>query len=210
PPPPAPPPSPAGMLAEKAAPIVVTGRARAAAPSQDVPLAVSAVAADDYARGAEREVVVTGTRVAKSVPIGRGDWNACTVNDPSQALPRCRKLAGKAPKAVRRDADTHLADGLKQAWDGNFDQAIAAFGEAIAVAPDLSVAYLNRGLAYDRQGDSEAALADLDRAVQLAPKSARAYYSRSVLLRKYGNPNRASADEQRAIDLDPRYRTILR
>lgn len=203
----APPPPPA-MRAQQTAPMLVQGRARSAAEVQDAPTAISAVSADEYSRD-DRDVVVTGTRVSKSRPIGRGDWNACTVNDPRQALPRCQKLADKAPKAVRRQADAHLSDGLKQAWDGDLDKAIAAFGEAIAVAPNLSVAYLNRGLAHDSQGNSEAALADLDRAVQLSPKSARAYYNRSVLLRKYGDAKRASADEQQAINLDPRYQAIL-
>ena len=203
--PPAPPPA---MRAEEAAPILVEGRARSPAQLHDTPIAISALSADEYSRD-NREVVVTGARMSKSRPIGRGDWNACTVNDPRQALPRCQKLADKAPKAVRRQADAHLADGLKQAWDGNLDEAIAAFGEAIAVAPNLSVAYLNRGLAHDSQGDSGSALADLDRAVQLSPRSARAYYNRSVLLRKYGDAKRASADEQQAIKLDPRYQTIL-
>jgi tetratricopeptide (TPR) repeat protein len=203
----APPPPPA-MRAQQTAPMLVQGRARSAAEVQDAPTAISAVSADEYSRD-DRDVVVTGTRVSKSRPIGRGDWNACTVNDPRQALPRCQNLADKAPKAVRRQADAHLSDGLKRAWDGDLDKAIAAFGEAIAVAPNLSVAYLNRGLAHDSQGNSEAALADLDRAVQLSPKSARAYYNRSVLLRKYGDAKRASADEQQAINLDPRYQAIL-
>ena len=162
------------------------------------------------ARDEGRDVVVTGTRISKSRPIGRGDWNACTVNDPSQSVSRCRKLADKAAKSVRSEADTHLSDGLKHAWDGDLDQAIASFDAALAIAPDLSVAYLNRGLAHDRQGDSEAAIADLDRAVRLSPKSARIYYNRSVLHRKYGDTRRASADEQQAITLDPRYQAILR
>ncbi|MBW8294614.1 tetratricopeptide repeat protein [Sphingopyxis sp.] len=204
----APPPPPA-MRAEGPAARSVQGRARSAAEVQDAPAAnYSVVSADEYSRN-DRDVVVTGTRISKSRPIGRGDWNACTVNDPRQALARCQKLADKAPKSVRHQADAYLSDGLKQAWDGNLDKAIAAFGEAIAVAPNLSVAYLNRGLAHDSQGDSEAALADLDRAVQLSPKSARAYYNRSVLLRKYGDAKRASADEQQAINLDPRYQAIL-
>lgn len=205
-----PPPPPPAMRAEADVPIVVQGRARSAAPLQDAPAAISVVSADQVSRDEERAVVVTGTRVSKSQPIGRGDWNACTVNDPSQALTRCGKLAAKAPKAVRSEADAHLADGLKQAWDGDLDKAIAAFDAAIAVAPRLSIAYLNRGLAHDRRGDGAAALADLDQAVQLSPKSARAYYNRSLLHRKYGDPKRAGADEQQAINLDPRYQAILR
>ena len=205
---PAAPPPPPAKRAETAAPIVVQGRAVPRA-MQDSPVAVTVVSTEDYSRDEGREVVVTGTRAAKIKPIGRGDWNACTVNDPARAPARCGKLAGKAPKAARSEAEAHLSSGLKQAWSGDLDKAIESFNAAIAVAPELPVAYLNRGLAYDRQGDSEAALADLDRTVRLSPKSARAYYNRSVLLRKYGDPKRASADEQQAINLDPRYQAIL-
>lgn len=208
PPAPPPPPPPAAPRASEAAPIVVSGQRRNEL-RQDAPVAVTVVS-EDTARDVGGEVIVTGTRIARSKPVGRGDWNACTVNDPGRALSRCSKLAGKAAKSVRGEADAQLSEGLKQAWAGNTDDAIAAFDAAIALAPDLAVAYLNRGLAYDRQGDSEQALADLDRAVRLSPKSARTYYNRSVLLRKYGNDKRAAADEQQAINLDPRYQAILR
>jgi Tfp pilus assembly protein PilF len=201
---PAAPPAP-----DASAPIVVQGRV-ASRSLQDTPVAVTVVSSEEYARDEGRDVVVTGTRISKSRPIGRGDWNACTVNDPSQSVSRCRKLADRAAKSVRSEADTYLSDGLKHAWDGDLDQAIASFDAALAIAPELSVAYLNRGLAHDRQGDGEAAIADLDRAVRLSPKSARIYYNRSVLHRKYGDTRRASADEQQAINLDPRYQAILR
>lgn len=204
-------PPPPVMLVDESAPIVVQGRA-VSRPQQETSVAVSVVASEDYssADSSAGSIVVTGARRTASKPIGRGDWNACTVDDPRRAVTRCRNLAGKAAKAVRGQADTHLADGLQQAWDGNLDQAIAAFDAAIAIAPELSVAYLNRGLVQDRRGNSAAAIADLDRAIRLAPRSARAYYNRSVLLRKYGDPKRADADEQQAINLDPRYQAILR
>ncbi|WP_422060662.1 tetratricopeptide repeat protein [Sphingopyxis sp.] len=208
PPAPPPPPPPPAMRAEQSAPIVVQGQMRKEA-LQDTPVAVSVVSSENV-RDSGSDVVVTGTRLSKSKPLGRGDWNACTVADPSRTLSRCKTLADKAAKAVRDQADAHLSAGLKQAWDGDMDGAIDAFDAAIAAAPGLSAAYLNRGLAYDRQGDSERAIADLDAAVRYAPKSARAYYNRSVLLRKYGDPKRAAADEQQAINLDARYQAILR
>jgi hypothetical protein len=185
--------------------ITVTAQ-RAPRPVQASPSAVSAISAE----AVEDSVVVTGTRIAARGAPRRGDWNACTVNDPGRTLSQCKKLANKGAKAVRAQADTHLSDGLKQAWEGNLGGAITAFDQAIAVAPDLSVAYLNRGLAYDRQGESARAIADLDRAVQYAPRSARAYYNRSILLRKQGDTKRAEADERRAISLDPRYQAMRR
>lgn len=177
-------------------------------PVSDSAVAVSVISSDRVAD--DGNIVVTGTRVGSAKSERRGDWNACTLNDPGQALSKCRKLANRASKAVRGEADAHLSSGLEQAWNGNLAGAIAAFDQAIAVAPELSAAYLNRGLAYDRQGKSAAALADLDKAVKLAPRSARAFYNRSVILRKQGDTRRAARDEERAISLDPDYQAIIR
>lgn len=198
-------PAAATAKAEEAAPIVVQGRA-APRPSLEAASPVSVVSADRVSES--DSVVVTGTRISK--PPRRGDWNACTVNDPSRTLSKCRKLANKGAKDVRAQADAHLSDGLKHAWEGELDEAIIAFDQAIAVAPDLSVAYLNRGLAYDRQGESTRAIADLDRAIRHAPQSARAYYNRSLILRKQGEVRRADIDERRAINLDNRYQAAPR
>jgi len=195
--------APAAKAEEREA--IIVSAQRMARPVQDAPSAISAFSSADVA---EDSVVVTGTRITSRGTPRRGDWNACTVNDPSRTLSRCKKLANSGAKAARAQANAHLSDGLKQAWEGNLDGAILAFDQAIAVAPDLSVAYLNRGLAYDRQGENTRAIADLDRAVRHAPQSARAYYNRSLLLRKQGDTKRADVDEQRAINLDARYQVI--
>lgn len=188
--------------AEQSEPIVVQGRL-AALPAMESATPISVFSSDERSEG--NDVVVTGTRISPRTPPRRGDWNACTVNDPSQKLSQCRRLANKGAKDVRLQADTHLSDGLKHAWEGDLNEAIVAFDQAIAVAPNLSVAYLNRGLTYDRQGESARAIADLDRAIQHAPQSARAYYNRSLILRKQGDTRRADLDERRATNLDPRY-----
>lgn len=192
---------------EQQEPLVVQGR-KMVRPVAETPLAVSALSSERVSD--DNAVVVTGTRIAPRRSQKRGDWNACTLNDPGQTLSKCRKMANRGSKDVRNEADTHLSSGLTQAWQGDLDGAISAFDRAIAIAPDLSVAYLNRGLAYERQGDRTRAIADLDRAVQYAPRSARAVYNRSVILRKYGENRRADRDEERAIALDPQYQAIIR
>jgi tetratricopeptide (TPR) repeat protein len=161
----------------------------------------------------EREdlnIVVTGSRVASPKANKRGDWNACTVNDPGRSLRNCRHLVDPAAKGAAGRAAARVADGLARAWEGDEDEAIAAFDQAIEIAPHSSFAYLNRGLAHRRNGDLDRALADLDRAVRQSPRSARAYYNRSLILRQRGDVRRARADEQRAIDLDPRYADLMR
>lgn len=186
---------------------IIVSAQRAARPVQDSPSAISAFSSAD---ASEESVVVTGRRIAAQGAPRRGDWNACTVNDPSQKLSECKRLANKGAKDVRLRADAHLSDGLKHAWEGDLDEAIVSFDQAIAAAPDLSVAYLNRGLAYDRRGESARAIADLDRAVRHAPQSARAYYNRSLVLRKQGEDRRANLDERRASNLDSRYQAAPR
>jgi hypothetical protein len=167
--------------------------------------------AEMAAESGVNEIVVTGMRrAAPARSVGRGDWNACTVNDPNRSLAACRKLVDPATKGAAGRAAARLADGLSQAWQGDLDGAISAFDQAIAIEPRQSLAYLNRGLAYQRSGDLDRAIADLDRAVKYARGSARAYYNRSLLLRQRGDTRRATADENRAVSLDLRYQAVVR
>ncbi|HEU0100452.1 MAG TPA: tetratricopeptide repeat protein [Allosphingosinicella sp.] len=187
---------------------------------------------DDPAQGTD-EVVVTGTRIRRpnlnsAVPVTsigseefasdrraaraarRGDWNACTIDDPGRSLDRCRASAATLARGARGRASAPLADGLDRAWSGDLEGATAAFDRAIELAPRSSTAWLNRGLAWRRRGDLDRALADLDRAVLYAPGDARAYYHRSLVLRERGDLRRARADEERAVQLDPRYAPLVR
>jgi hypothetical protein len=142
-------------------------------------------------------IVATGARSASGRAARRGDWNSCTVEDPGRSLGAC-------------PASTEVADGLAQAWKGDWDGALAAFDAAIAAAPRSSAAWLNRGLVHRRRGELDRALADLDRAVRFSPRTARYHYQRSLLLRQRGDVRRAQADEARAVELDPRYAEVVR
>lgn len=190
-------------------------------------------AADAAAPGGD-EIVVTGSRIRNpdltaSSPITviggeeisladrraskaeqRGDWNACTIEDPGRSLGRCRGSVNSVALGARGRAAPHLADGLSLAWKGDLEGATAAFDRAAELAPRSAAAYLNRGLAWRRRGDLDRALADLDRAVRLSPEAARAYYHRGLVLRQRGDLRRARADEARAVELDPSYAPLVR
>jgi hypothetical protein len=176
------------------------------------------------------EITVTGSRIRRpnlesAVPITsvggeeffqtgkgarRGDWNACTVDDPKRDLNACRRDVASVARGATGRASAHLSDGLASAWDGDLEKAIAAFDRALVLAPRSSSAHLNRGLARRGLGDLDRALADLDRAIAYAPQAARGYYHRSLLLRQRGDRRRARADEERAVELDPRYAPVVR
>lgn len=135
----------------------------------------------------------------------RGDWDACTVNDPRQNLARCQRLVDPKRPGAAGLAASHLAQGLSRAWRGDSAAAIDAFDRAIASDPQSSFAYLNRGLVFADQGDLDRAIADLDQAIRREPRAARGYYNRSVLLWQRGDRRRADADARRAADLDARH-----
>lgn len=193
PPPPAPPPPPPPAMAAPA----------------------PAPAAEEAADVATANIVVTGSRVQQRqvsrVPLAplavvqtsaRGDWNACTIEDPARALAQCRQAIAGAPAP--------FADGLSAAWRGDLDGALAAFDAATRRARAFAPAYLNRGLVHARKGDLARAIADLDRAIRIDPNVARFYYHRSRLHAQSGEAQKAQGDARRAVRLDPAYRAVLR
>jgi hypothetical protein len=183
--PPPPPPPPPVALAD-------------AAPSP--PLLARARVADS--------IMVTGSRVSKR-SVERGDWNACTVDDPKRDIAICSQSLGASGPGPDGTATAHLADGVSRAWRGDWDGAIQSFDAVIAIAPESGDAYLNRSLAYARLGDEERAFGDANKAVRHARDKARALYNRSVLLRRQGKIAEAQRDEHRTVTLDPSYAAVI-
>ena len=65
------------------------------------------------------------------------------------------------------------------------------------------VAYVARGLAWQKKGDLDRALADYTEAIKINPKDALAYNNRGMLWRERGDSDRAIADFTAAIAIDP-------
>lgn len=192
---------PADFGAQETGEVVVTGtRIRNPNLASSIPITVVG----------EDNITVTGTRSNYAAPRRRGDWNACTIDDPGRSLAACRKRGDRAAKAASSGAAAQIAEGLSRAWEGDLDSAIASFDRAIEIEPRSSAAYLNRALAWRRRGDLDRALADLDRAVRYSPRAARYYFHRSLVHRQQGDNRRALADEERAVALDPRYAVAVR
>ncbi|OSZ66626.1 hypothetical protein CAP40_12225 [Sphingomonas sp. IBVSS2] len=187
------------------APIVVTG-GRLAAPSK---AAATPVTVADEAEAGASEIIVTTARKSRARKAARrGDWNACTVRDPEQSLRGCKRLVDPGAKGDAGVAAARVADGLTRAWQGDWEGAIGALDQAIAVRPELAFAYLNRGLAHSQEGDLARAEADLDLAVRYAPHAARSYYNRGLIRRMRGDERGADADMARARELDSRYEAL--
>jgi tetratricopeptide (TPR) repeat protein len=86
---------------------------------------------------------------------------------------------------------------------GQTDNALAAFGNAIAADPRRVHAYLSRALVAGNAGRLDDAYADQTKAIEIAPGNAGAYSDRSYVLLLQGKPEESLRDSDRAIELDP-------
>ncbi len=93
---------------------------------------------------------------------------------------------------------------------GDYDRAIADYGEALSLAPgdttsirNLRIAHIRRAAAAARLGDRTAAQADYDRAIALEPSHPLAYLRRGQLALERGDRAAAIADLTKAQELDP-------
>lgn len=202
------------------------------APSRPTPADDARVAAAAPKAEGAQEIVVTGQRVARgredvsrssvasvtaiaaeeiapAPATRRGDWNACTIDDPARSLSRCRRAIDADAGGAEGEAGAALGEGLRRAWQRDWRPAIAAFDRAIARDSRNPLAWLNRGLTHQRSGNPASARADLDEAIRLAPRAARGWYVRSLLRREQGDAEGAHQDAARAVRLNGRYRTLL-
>lgn len=112
-------------------------------------------------------------------------------------------------------ADGHLQRGIVSANDGNVDQAIKEFDEAIRLDPKGSEAYRERANAWWRKTTQDFSttryfdntIRDFDEAIHLDPNDIEAYSGRGwayYVIRKYDD---AIRDFNQAIRLDPKSST---
>ncbi len=107
--------------------------------------------------------------------------------------------------ASSETARQHNERGLAYLDNGQLDNAIVEFNQAIWLDADYAPAYNNRGLAYYRKGEYDHAIADYAEAIELDPNRAFVYNNRGLAYYRKGEYDHAIADYSRAIELDPDY-----
>jgi tetratricopeptide (TPR) repeat protein len=87
--------------------------------------------------------------------------------------------------------------------EGQYDQAIADYNQALEIDPGDAAAYYGRGYAYENKGHYEQAIADYTLALEINPSLVDAYNSRGLSYIHAGQLDEAIADCTRALELNP-------
>lgn len=95
----------------------------------------------------------------------------------------------------------HLANGQRE-------QALESFNDALRLNPQFVQAYIARGKLYAEMGQHESALVDLNFALRLQPTHAEAFAYRGYALLSLGQAAKAMPDLDMALRLDPSYARV--
>jgi tetratricopeptide (TPR) repeat protein len=104
------------------------------------------------------------------------------------------------PKAV-----AHVDSGNALLNQGEYDDAIAEYTQALAIDPNYAAAHEGRGNVYFQQGYYDLAIAEYDAIILLRPKYVEAYFRRAVAYYNKGDYERAIAGYNDVIRLNPRF-----
>ncbi|MDE0469737.1 MAG: tetratricopeptide repeat protein, partial [Candidatus Poribacteria bacterium] len=100
-------------------------------------------------------------------------------------------------------AKAYLNRGTGYAEKGEYDKAIADYGEAIRLNSEFAIAYNNRGYTYKEKGEYDKAITDYDEAIRLEPEDANVYINRGYAYYAKSEYDKAIADCNKAIELAP-------
>lgn len=105
--------------------------------------------------------------------------------------------------AMDHTGDKRFEAALALLEERRFVEAINAFSELVALAPDMTGAYGNRGLAYLNLGLDDAAKSDFETVIQLDPGDAMGHSMLAEIARFHGNHEEALDHVNAALELNP-------
>ncbi|AFY73112.1 DnaJ-class molecular chaperone with C-terminal Zn finger domain [Synechococcus sp. PCC 7502] len=105
----------------------------------------------------------------------------------------------------RKGAEIYYSQGLKKSQNGNYQDAIKDYNQAIALNKNYADAYNKRGLCYYKLGALSEAVIDFGKAINLNSNMAEAYYNRGLAKLKLGYAHGAIEDYTHALNLRYNY-----
>jgi len=99
-----------------------------------------------------------------------------------------------------------LISGLRIAsWNNQFAEAITYYDQALAIDPNLTEAWMAKGVAHHNLGSYAESVGCLDSALALDPGNAAAWSLKGTILESWRRPDEAAACYAKAGELDSRY-----
>ena len=108
------------------------------------------------------------------------------------------------PSYNNKKAGEYFNNGISYTVNGQYDQAIKDYSEAIRLAPNDSTYYNSRAYNYLLLGTPEKGLEDANKSIQLSPNQYN-YDTRGSIYRALSEYDKALADYTEALRLDPNY-----
>lgn len=122
-------------------------------------------------------------------------------DDVKTAMDEAQALSGQFPKSV----ELFNIIGVSNSKLGRLDDAVTAFGKALAIDPDCLEALWNLGRALKRLGRSEDAVTRYERAREIAPHRADAHKNLGDAYLGLCRLNDAKDAYERALEIKPDY-----
>ena len=114
-------------------------------------------------------------------------------------------IAKQAVPTLSELASINVHQGLKYYESELWEKAIVDFSDAIAIKPDLIVAYFGLGVTYSQLEYWEEALPYFEKAIELNPTFAQGYLGLGITYNILGFNDKAIKALKRAVLIDPRF-----
>jgi lipoprotein NlpI len=154
-------------------------------------------------------LAAAGPSRAGMIILGSGEAEACSKaalaerSDLESILQCDAALQGEELNAHDR-AGTFINRGVMRLRRQEFELARADFDAAIALAPRVGEAYVNRGAAFVGEKRFQAGLDDINNALRLGVKEPeKAYFNRALAYEGLDDEKSAYLDFQQALTLKP-------
>jgi tetratricopeptide (TPR) repeat protein len=106
--------------------------------------------------------------------------------------------------AEKVPGDYSVKKGNYRLEDGQLDEALKDFSEALQENPDHAMAHLGLALTYMKMEEYDASMKELNTVIELKPDIAAAYADRGILYDRLGHHEKALADYRKALEMDPK------
>ncbi|MDH3391845.1 MAG: tetratricopeptide repeat protein [Desulfobulbaceae bacterium] len=103
----------------------------------------------------------------------------------------------------KNPGDYNVRTGNYRLEDGQYDEAIKEFSEALGKNPDHVMALLGLAVTHMQMGKDDEAMQEFNLVIEKNPELAAAYADRGILYDRRGDHANALADYRKAMELDP-------